>query len=297
MRDDESAQFSRLNERMSRLVSSFGRSVRGALSGGPTISCRDPLRLLAAAALLVVAGAAAAPAEAHGRLGAAEGRCRLFIGPDIMNFTGYLPEASKNEFCEDIPSTGPMIMVLDAEQAELRDMKVELRIVKDVGGEEKENENLEAVTVAYREPKIYPTGTINFEHTFNEPGYFVGIVTVIGEHGERWVSRFPFSVDKTFMRDLPVYLMMGLGVLAVAGIYLVHRRRNPPPQIATAAAAFKSPPPLSDSGLGDDADPQGADHGETTANQDGEAESPDKPSAGKAKDDPDDADNYRTAAE
>ncbi|MGZ9115614.1 MAG: hypothetical protein ACXW3V_01590 [Methylocystis sp.] len=198
------------------------------------------LAVLSAAAVVVamVAGAPA-PAEAHGRLGAAEGRCRLFIGPDIMNFTGYLPEASKNEFCEDIPATGPIIMVFDAEQEELRDMKVELRIVKDIGGEEKENEDLQAVTVAYREPKSYPTGTINFEHTFNEPGYFVGIVTVTGDHGERWVSRFPFSVGKSFMRDLPVYLTLGLGTIAAFLIYLVHRRRD----TTTAAKAHKPPPP------------------------------------------------------
>lgn len=194
---------------------------------------------LAAAGVVAMVAGAPAPAEAHGRLGAAEGRCRLFIGPDIMNFTGYLPEASKNEFCEDIPATGPIIMVFDAEQEELRDMKVELRIVKDVGGEEKENEDLQAVTVAYREPKSYPTGTINFEHTFNEPGYFVGIVTVTGDHGERWVSRFPFSVGKSFMRTLPIYLTLGLGTVAAFAIYLVHRRR----ETTAAAKAHKPPPP------------------------------------------------------
>lgn len=201
-----------------------------------------PLKIIAAAAFLAFLSAAASPALAHGRLGAAEGRCRLFIGPDIMNFTGYLPEASKNEFCEDIPSTGPMIMVLDAEQPELRDMKVELRIVKDVGSEDKENENLEAVTVAYREPKTYPGGTINFSHTFDDPGYFVGIVTVTGDHGERWVSRFPFSVGKSFMRDLPYYTLLSLATIAAFLIWMVHRRQAPPPHLATAAAAFKAPP-------------------------------------------------------
>ena len=165
---------------------------------------------------LIVAGvlSASAPAAAHGRLGAAEGRCRLFIGPDIMNFTGYTPDASKSEFCEDIPAIGRMIMVLDDEQDELRDMKVGIRIVRDVGGEEKENENLEAVTVASREPRYYPTGTINFEHNFPESGYFVGIVTVVGDHGERWISRFPFSVGMTFIRTLPVYILLVLGVVA-----------------------------------------------------------------------------------
>ncbi len=172
---------------------------------------------------MVVFALVSQPALAHGRLGAAEGRCRLFIGPDIMNFTGYLPNASKSEFCEDIPATGDMIMVLDDEQAELRDMAVELRIVKDVGGEDKENENLDAVTIAYRSPRLYPTGTINFEHVFDEPGYFVGIVTVTGDHGEKWVSRFPFSVGKSFMRTLPVYLTLALAVIAAFAIYLAHR--------------------------------------------------------------------------
>lgn len=246
-----------------------------------------PMKFLAVAASLALAALTASPAAAHGRLGAAEGRCRLFIGPDIMNFTGYLPEASKNEFCEDIPSTGPMIMVLDAEQAELRDMKIELRIVKDVGGEAKENENLEGVTVAYQPPKSYPTGTVNFEHTFNEGGYFVGIVTVTGDHGERWVSRFPFSVDRTFMRDLPVYLTLALGVIAAFAIYLVHRRRNPPPQISTAAMAFKTPPdpPV---GGGDDDSASAAPTGESEGAKDEVA---------PKRDDDDDIDKYKTAAE
>ena len=213
-------------------------------------------KLFAALSVLAFAGLSAAPAEAHGRLGAAEGRCRLFIGPDVMNFTGYLPEASKNEFCEDIPSTGPMIMVLDAEQEELRDMQVELRIVKDIGDEAREAENIEAVTVAYKPPHSYPNGTINFEHTFDEPGYFVGIVTVIGQHGERWVSRFPFSVGKSFMRDLPVYITLGLGVLALSAIYLVHRRRHPPPEPkkSTTSGPDAGPGPGAGPGSGPGAD-------------------------------------------
>lgn len=293
MRDEDTTSFCRLNVGMTRLLSSVRRSVGGVFGWGGAIGA---LKIAAVAGLVTFAGVATA--QAHGRLGAAEGRCRLFIGPDIMNFTGYLPEASKNEFCEDIPSTGPMIMVLDAEQEELRDMAVELRIVKDVGGPAKENENLDAITVAYKPPKVYPTGTINFEHTFNEPGYFVGIVTVTGQHGEVWTSRFPFSVDKTFMRDLPVYLTMGLGVLAVSAIYLVHRRRNPPPTIATAAAAFKAPPldrtPVDPDGPAND----GAEDAEATDARDESAESKDAPTVGKQQDDhPDDAEKYRTAAE
>ncbi|MBI3275348.1 MAG: hypothetical protein HYZ60_05285 [Methylocystis sp.] len=169
----------------------------------------------------------AEPASAHGRLGAAAGRCRLYVGPDIMNFAGYLPDASKSEFCEDIPATGHMIMTLDVEQDELRAMPVEIRIVKDVGGEQAEDVGLDDVTVAYSKPKLYPSGTINVEHVFNDPGYFVGIVTVTGDHGERWVSRFPFSVGKTFMRTLPYYVLLALAVFGGFLVYLRYLRRRP----------------------------------------------------------------------
>jgi len=148
-----------------------------------------------------------------------------------MNFTGYTPDASKSEFCEDIPAIGRMIMVLDYEQEELRDMNVEIRIINDIGSEEKENEDLEAVTVAYREPKIYRTGTINFEHNFTEPGYFVASsrCSAITESGG-----FPLSVlgRKELHAD-------------AAGLYSAHHWRDrallhlsAPPQ-ADAANAVK----------------------------------------------------------
>jgi hypothetical protein len=195
---------------------------------------------------LIVAAFALAfcgPASAHGRLGAAEGRCRLFIGPDTMNFTGYLPDASKVEFCEDIPATGHVIVALDDVQQELRDMKVEIRIVRDMGGAAKEEENLDAATVAYVEPRYYRTGTINFEHTFDEPGYFVGVVTAVGEHGERWVSRFPFSVGMSFMRTLPIYLLLGAAVIALFFIYMRHRNEWAPQKAPARPTSAPTPPP------------------------------------------------------
>lgn len=253
-------------------------------------TARKACSVAALVALGMLAAGDFAPAQAHGRLGAAQGRCRLYVGPDIMNFTGYLPEASKNEFCEDIPSTGPMIMVLDAEQEELRDMAIEIRIVKDVGGEEQENENLEAVTVAHQPPKFYRSGTVNFEHDFPEPGYFVGIVTVTGNHGERWVSRFPFSVGKSFMRDLPVYLTLALGVIAAFFIYLVHHRRSPPPAIVTAAKAFKAPPPPS-------VPPPANDDASTVSKTKASSELPATPDDAGKPDSPPEDDYRREAAE
>jgi len=230
MRDDDIAPLCRSSKTLGRNILRlfYSETAKIALS----------MALLVAALVL-----AAAPASAHGRLGAAEARCRLFIGPDVMNFTGYMPDAAKNEFCEDIPATGRMIMALDDIQDELRDMKIEIRIVKDVGGEEKENENLAAVTEAYSEPRLYRSGTINFEHNFKEAGYFVGIVTAIGDHGERWVSRFPFSVGESFMRTLPVYATLSLAVVAFFLIYLRHRKLTPPTPIKAIGPHEPTPTP------------------------------------------------------
>lgn len=229
MRDDDLAPLCRLTE-------PAGRRMLQALHFA-TLKAVLSMGLLVAAVLF-----AAGPASAHGRLGAAETRCRLFIGPDMMNFTGYMPDADKNEFCEDIPATGRMIMALDDIQEELRDMKIGIRIVKDVGGEAKENENLDAVTVAYSEPRYYRSGTINFQHIFPEAGYFVGIVTAIGDHGEQWVSRFPFSVGESFMRALPAYLLLAIGVIAAFFIYLYHRKLTPPAPIKTITPHDPEPP-------------------------------------------------------
>jgi len=55
--------------------------------------------------------------------------------------------------------------VLDAQQDELRDMSLEIRILRNVGQKD-DTENLEANTEIYVAPKKYKSGTLNFEYTF-----------------------------------------------------------------------------------------------------------------------------------
>src|SRR5580704_15789243 len=66
----------------------------------------------------------ASAAHAHGGVGMVDKRCVLRIGPDIMFFTGYQPQNSRDEFCDDIPSTGQMVVALDMQEPELRDMLI-----------------------------------------------------------------------------------------------------------------------------------------------------------------------------
>jgi hypothetical protein len=160
-----------------------------------------------------------AEAQAHGGVSLDQGQCIMKIGPDTMSFTGYQPLKSREQFCDDIPDVGPTIIVLDAQQDELRDMALEIRILRDVGQKD-DNENLEQNTEVYVAPKKYRTGTLNFEYNFSQKGKFIGLVRAKSDDGKKdYVSRFPFSVGETAGRDITVAVFFGALALVGFGIF------------------------------------------------------------------------------
>jgi len=161
-------------------------------------------------------------AQAHGGVSLDQGQCIMKIGPDTMTFTGYQPLKSRDQFCDDIPDVGPTIVVLDAQQDELRDMALEIRILKDVGQKD-DNENLEQNTEIYVPPKKYKTGTLNFEYNFAKQGKYIGLVKARSDDGKKeYVSRFPFSVGETAGRDITVAIFFG--ALALVGFGLFYKK-------------------------------------------------------------------------
>lgn len=168
------------------------------------------LKILVAAALATTG--LVSQAQAHGGVSIDQGQCIMKIGPDTMNFTGYQPLKSREQFCDDIPDVGPTIIVLDAVQDELRDMLLEIRILRDVGQAD-DNESLEQNTEVYVPPKKYRTGTLNFEYNFAQKGKFIGLVRAKADDGREYVSRFPFSVGTTADRDIFI-----AGFFAVVGL-------------------------------------------------------------------------------
>ena len=106
-----------------------------------------------------------------------DNRCVLRIGPDIMFFTGYQPQNSRDEFCDDILSTGQTVVALDMQDTELRNMLAEIRIIRDDGthtgmnglpvltdAELASKEVLDPVTINYLPPKKYPTSTLTLTY-------------------------------------------------------------------------------------------------------------------------------------
>ena len=156
-------------------------------------------------------------AGAHGGLAMEQDMCKLTVGPYVMHFAGYQEDAQRSEFCEDIPHRGKTIVVLDFVDASLREMPVEVRIVRKTG------EALDSAPVVFSiAPKLYPNGTLTFTHQFLEDGDYVGLVNAGPQR--RYASVFPFSVgvDRTTPKILAgVAVLLGLGFAA----YVVARQR------------------------------------------------------------------------
>jgi len=167
--------------------------------------------MIALAALLVLVPRFAL---AHGGVSMEQDMCKLRIGPYAMHFTGYQPEATgTKEFCEDIPELGNTIVVFDAIDQPLRERPIDVRIIRDTG----DQQDIEAVTVLHLPSKVYPSGSVTFEHDFKEPGKFVGLVTIKDANGQ-YLSRFPFSVARSWTTYRP-YILGVLVVLAAMGLY------------------------------------------------------------------------------
>jgi hypothetical protein len=159
--------------------------------------------------------------------------CILKFGPYGMHLTEYQPDTSdRQELCGDIPSTGRTVVVLDFIEGELRSLPVEIRVIKDTGSEQ----DLQAITVVHLPAKVYTGGFINFEHSFSQPGKFIGIITVRGK--EEHVARFPISVGEGGVVSHLMHYMMVIVPVAVlaagAAIFFIMRGRRKSP-VSTAS--------------------------------------------------------------
>lgn len=182
-------------------------------------------RLLCALSVLAIEMLSAG-AFAHGGVSIDQDICLMKLGPYRSHFTGYLPEKrSTQEFCEDIPEVGTVIMVMDFISDELRPMQTDFRIIRDVKkiGRSAQLQDLGTpddimkATVYYKPPSEYPHGTLSATYQFAQEGLFVGIVTATGTDGTQHVSVFPFAVgQKSYWRYLVIML---LAVAAATGLY------------------------------------------------------------------------------
>jgi len=140
--------------------------------------------------------------------------CILKIGPYGMHLTGYQPDlAGGKENCGEVPGTGRTVLVLDYIEGELRSLPVEVRVIKDTGSEQ----DLQAITVLHVPPKVYPSGFISLDHNFDQPGKYVGLITLGGTQ-EHHMARFPISIgESNVVSHFMHYIMVIVPLAAIAG--------------------------------------------------------------------------------
>ncbi|NBT22005.1 MAG: hypothetical protein EBT19_02550 [Methylocystaceae bacterium] len=148
-------------------------------------------------------------------------QCIAKLGPNTLAFTFYQPRKSRDQFCEEVPEVGPTIIVIDSMQDELRDMALELRVLKaaELDGAEKEQ-----IVEAYLPPTIFRSGTIEYEHNFLERGNYVALIRARDQDGSKeYNATFGFSVGESSKREWVATSF--LTVSALGGFWLWFRRR------------------------------------------------------------------------
>jgi hypothetical protein len=178
-----------------------------------------PARALATLATLAFA-LSASDVSAHGGATIDRDPCVQKSGNWSVHFTVYEPDLDPSgEYCADVPKAGPMIVVFDLVDQELRKIPIELQVVKLDG---------EASTPVKHVPaKPYPGGVVNAEFTVDSPGRYAAILTLEG----RPPVVFPMRIEM----KMPVWLWL-LPIFLVAPIlYYWSQRRTPPPPAAEDA--------------------------------------------------------------
>ena len=170
----------------------------------------------------------------HGGVSNDGNECKLRVGPYLMNFSGYQPSNNiSKQFCDDMPTVGKSIIVLDYIDNKLRDMTVSFKVINSDTAplgtidDGKVNDAELAQPAFFELPaKRYPSGTMTITQDFTEKGHFVGYVTVEGEN-EKFISRFPFSVGYEQTR-IPKALHVPIAVFLIVIIIMIWFARRKP---------------------------------------------------------------------
>jgi len=191
------------------------------------------MKLLLGSLLVLAAGCLSGAASAHGGVSIEDDHCILSIAAMRAHFTGYQPELrATQEFCEDIPELGRAIIVIDYISQELRQQKVEFRVLKDEKNLKSAGryetlgtpEEIDAATIARMPAAILPRGTLTFEHRFEAQGWYIGLLTATDEAtGKVEHSVFPFRVGVRHYGKYFISVLFAVG-LAVLAYYLTRRK-------------------------------------------------------------------------
>ena len=206
------------------------------------MSVKSPLYALAIAFALSGAAQAQIKAE-HPR------NCVMNVGPTQMMFSAF-QEKGDEIFCTNISDIGPTMLIFDARQPELRDMTVEVHIVRNTGQKDWRDDLDQTSVAAFPAGKhLAQRGTMSFNHDFLKAGDYIAVVRATSDDGAKeYVGEYFFSVgpsENWYFAAMLAAMAVGVGGLGFWGL----GRRKPATVVKSATTgpgsgepAFYTPP-------------------------------------------------------
>jgi hypothetical protein len=187
-----------------------------------SIITRTMRSALAAFALLGAAPGAAFAAGWHYY----DPECPVPLGGKSMKFVAMQPQRNIDRVCDALGDVGSTVIALDAPDPELREMVWDIRVLRDSGRPDGE-ENVEADTVFKLPPEKHRNGMVNFDYNFAAADKYILLVKLKSEDGAReYVGRHRFTVGLLDNADLYAYAGFGVFVAAVGGGFAYIRLRK-----------------------------------------------------------------------
>ena len=172
--------------------------------------------------IVALAPFAGRPAFAKGGWHYYDPECPIELGSKSMKFVASQPKSTVERFCDAIPDTGAAVIALDAPDSELRDMVWDIRILRDQGkkdGEEDPNADL-----VFRLPKEkHRNGMVNFDTSFKDSGKYILLVEAVSDDGtKKYIGRHHFTAG--LWEPVEIYTVVGFGALVLIGSGFAARR-------------------------------------------------------------------------
>ncbi|WOJ88192.1 hypothetical protein RZS28_10040 [Methylocapsa polymorpha] len=153
--------------------------------------------------------------------------CMLMAGMHELRVAAYSYSSdSREDVCADIPAPGPVSITLNAISKELRDMAIEVRVVRNAEADVAPGDNLDSVTLAHLPPKTYPTGVVTFPVTFDKPGKYAVLVTVRGDKDMVMSGLYVMTVEQGARQWIFVLIFAIAAVGAAVGFYVWDEHRK-----------------------------------------------------------------------
>jgi hypothetical protein len=165
--------------------------------------------------------------------------CVMSVGPTQMMFSAFQENKTDEIFCQHIGDVGKTMIILDAKSNELRDMNIEVRLLKNIGQADW-RDDLDATTVTVLPAKKYleGRGTTSFTYDFTKEGDYLALVRATSDDGAKeYVGQYYFTVGASYLQTVAT----GALAAAVACVGLAMWRRGQSGKTAKPAQAKPAP--------------------------------------------------------